>query len=293
MAPFNRAQIIMQTQGTNPKITSSYKGIINCVRRINTEEGFKALWRGTMPDLLKEIPIPVAMFFTQAFLMYKLASGKEPQTGWEAFRNLLIVNLGSTATGVLIGHPFELARIHLANDMGSNQLMRNYTGMIDFWRKVRQKNGISGLYKGVASTLGYYLSRSAIIMGFGVVSPHVLTRRGELMISFEVFMSKFKILVAVFLLYPLETVRKRIMMQAARSSANSHYSNVFDCCRKMYQQEGFRSFYGGFSLTLLRIFGLVFPTFLFLNELAQVAKDNEKEDREGISDEKEEDVTDF
>jgi len=45
--PIFRSKIIMQTQGTNSQVHTPFKGVLNTMRRIISEQGFQALWRGS------------------------------------------------------------------------------------------------------------------------------------------------------------------------------------------------------------------------------------------------------
>jgi solute carrier family 25 (mitochondrial adenine nucleotide translocator), member 4/5/6/31 len=53
------------------------------------------------------------------------------------------------------------------------------------------------------------------------------------------------------LTYPLDTIRKRLMMQVARSDEMVQYRGARDCFKKMVAQEGYRSLYKGLTLRLV------------------------------------------
>ena len=54
-APFDRVKTLLQIQHTSLQLTpeTRYKGIGNCLKRIYTEEGPFALWRGNMASIYK------------------------------------------------------------------------------------------------------------------------------------------------------------------------------------------------------------------------------------------------
>merc|ERR1711871_1281328 len=64
MSPVERIKILMQTQDSNPKIISGevprYTGIADCFRRVHSEQGLAAFWRGNFTNVLRYFP-------TQAF----------------------------------------------------------------------------------------------------------------------------------------------------------------------------------------------------------------------------------
>ena len=63
-APIERVKLLIQTQDANPKIKSGevkrYMGIANCFKRVSSEQGIGAFWRGNLTNVLRYFP-------TQAF----------------------------------------------------------------------------------------------------------------------------------------------------------------------------------------------------------------------------------
>ena len=53
--------------------------------------------------------------------------------------------------------------------------------------------------------------------------------------------------------YPLDTVRRRLMMQSGRSDIL--YANTMDCFRKIYRDEGGRAFFKGSLSNVFRATG--------------------------------------
>ena len=52
--------------------------------------------------------------------------------------------------------------------------------------------------------------------------------------------------------YPLDTVRRRLMMQSGRKGADIQYTGTMDCIRKITSQEGPRAFFKGSLSNVLR-----------------------------------------
>ena len=63
-APIERVKLIIQTQDSNPMIRSGevkrYTGIADCFKRVASEQGIGAFWRGNFTNVLRYFP-------TQAF----------------------------------------------------------------------------------------------------------------------------------------------------------------------------------------------------------------------------------
>merc|ERR1719198_204012 len=60
MAPVERVKLLLQTQDSNPKVISGevekYKGIGDCFARVQSEQGFKAFWRGNLVNCIRYAP---------------------------------------------------------------------------------------------------------------------------------------------------------------------------------------------------------------------------------------------
>ena len=52
--------------------------------------------------------------------------------------------------------------------------------------------------------------------------------------------------------YPLDTIRRRIMMQVQTQQGEFLYKNAWHCIQVIFKQEGFRGFFVGYSANLIR-----------------------------------------
>ena len=60
---------------------------------------------------------------------------------------------------------------------------------------------------------------------------------------------------AAALTYPIDTIKKRLMMQVARPDDMVQYKGARDCFNKMVAQEGYRSLFKGLTLRLVTSIG--------------------------------------
>ena len=58
--------------------------------------------------------------------------------------------------------------------------------------------------------------------------------------------------VAGIISYPMDTVRRRMMMQSGRKGADVMYKSTLDCWRKVAAQEGGAAFFKGAFSNILR-----------------------------------------
>jgi len=52
--------------------------------------------------------------------------------------------------------------------------------------------------------------------------------------------------------YPLDTVRRRLMMNAGKTGADSMYDGTLDCFKKIYHNEGGKAFFKGCLSNVIR-----------------------------------------
>ena len=57
-APIERIKLLLQTQDANPNIPANqrYNGIVDCYKRVVSEQGFRSLWRGNLASVLRCFP---------------------------------------------------------------------------------------------------------------------------------------------------------------------------------------------------------------------------------------------
>lgn len=63
--------------------------------------------------------------------------------------------------------------------------------------------------------------------------------------------------------YPLDTIKRRLMMQSGRNGSDIMYKNAFDCCRKMIRTEGVLGFYKGVVPGMIRAVGSALVLVLY------------------------------
>ena len=116
--------MLLQTQDTNVKIKSGefsrYSGIINCFVRVVKDEGFFALYRGNLANVLRYFP-------TQALNFAFKDSFKKYLNPYDSKTNKYKFMIGNVLSGSAAGasslcfvYPLDFARTRLAADIGKS-----------------------------------------------------------------------------------------------------------------------------------------------------------------------------
>ncbi|VDN24452.1 unnamed protein product [Cylicostephanus goldi] len=130
--------------------------------------------------------------------------------------------LGSIAAGGLGGvtalfllYPFDFARTRLAVDVNENGT-RKFKGMLDCLDKVRKREGCLGWYRGFSPSVQFVFASRAVFFGiFDVLRTSVADPK-QLHFMTLWLIAQVCLITSGLLCYPLDTVRRQMMMQAGK-----------------------------------------------------------------------------
>jgi solute carrier family 25 (mitochondrial adenine nucleotide translocator), member 4/5/6/31 len=141
---------------------------------------------------------------------------KEP---WKFFAGNMASGGAAGATSLLFVYPLDFARTRLATDVGKGNA-REFNGLVDCISKIFKSDGIYGLYRGFGiSVVGIIFYRAAYFGCFDTGKVFLFEDFKKANI-FAVWMFAQAVTVCSGILsYPLDTVRRRLMMQSGRADA--------------------------------------------------------------------------
>lgn len=257
-------------------------------REVYRKEGILAFWRGNTPNVIRQGGAAALNFMLMD--TYKIAitpimnltlnlPSNRPHFQRKKRRTLLSSFLsgglaGGTTTTVL--YPIEFLRTRLAMDTGyRNRMYPN--GMRDVFCGIWKTDGVRGLYQGFGIALGgVMLYRALHLGGYDACKTELVHRRqygGNCNRNSTVeattttdpnvslsFMERFAIaqivsITAGTICYPLDTVRRNLMMQAGRTQEERLYRNSLHAFQRIFVEEGLRGFYFGIGPNLVRSVG--------------------------------------
>jgi solute carrier family 25 (adenine nucleotide translocator) protein 4/5/6/31 len=253
-APLERVKLILQNQISIEVIDKPYVGIKDCFIRLNRTEGFFSLWRGNLPNVLRYFPNQAMNFAIKDTLKEILCPFDPKKNFWKFF-------LGSCLSGGLAGsisltvcHPIDLVRTRLATDNKSKSGERLFSGTIDCFRKIIQSEGIIGVYRGfMVSVLGIFSFRAVYFGGYDSLKSKLSNKNSNFLIKW--LLAQSVTISSSMMFYPLDTIRRRIMMESGKKEEYKKYKNARDCFVKMLQKESYWGFYKGFLTNAIKISG--------------------------------------
>jgi len=257
MAPVERVKLLMQTQDSNPKVRSGevkrYSSIVDCVRRVSSEQGMLAFWRGNLVNCLRYAPQQgSALAFNDAInAMFPVYSSKTDP--WKSLGSKLFSGGLAGAVANTICYPFDFARTRLASDLGGGKAQ--FKGITDCIMQTVRSQGLTGLYTGWTPTvIGAFVYRAGQLGLFKQIqdlNPYATDRGAIGAVSSFVAVTVARSAIMPFN-YPFDTVRRRMMLQAEKPISERLYKGSIDCFQQILKKEGTGGVYKGFVPELFR-----------------------------------------
>lgn len=278
VAPIERVKLLMQLQNSLQQKEYRNKSAWQVTKTVYTQQGLLAFWRGNMPNLLmqagssslnfmlmdffkSEVVNPIMIYTMQLPSKRSTQQRKHRRSLWSSFLSGGLA--GATATTIL--YPIAFLRTRLAMDVGVNTETRQYPrGMRDAFCSTFKTDGVRGLYQGYGIALvGGIIYRALHLGGYDALkteiirynSTHSNTTTPQLLWMERIAAAQCVSLAAALCMYPVDSVRRRLMMQAGIPENERLYRNSLDCIRVILRQEGMRGFYLGLGPNLVRSVG--------------------------------------
>jgi len=254
-APIERVKLLIQNQDEmikSGRLQTPYKGIVDCFSRVISEEGFISLWRGNTANVLRYFPTQALNFaFKDQFKrMFGYSQAKDGY--WKWFMGNLASGGAAGACSLLFVYSLDYARTRLANDNKAAKKggERQFTGLIDVYRKTLATDGVQGLYRGFnISCVGIIVYRGLYFGMYDSLKPVVLT--GNMKDSFlGAFFLGWGITIGAGLAsYPIDTIRRRMMMTSGEAVK---YKSSMHAFKEIVAKEGTKSLFKGAGANILR-----------------------------------------
>jgi solute carrier family 25 (adenine nucleotide translocator) protein 4/5/6/31 len=246
VAPIERVKLLLQVQDAQKTIAvdKRYKGIIDVLVRVPKEQGFLALWRGNLANVIRYFPTQALNFaFKDTYKRLFIGGVDKKKEFWKFFIGNLASGGAAGATSLCFVYPLDFARTRLAADIGK-KADREFKGLADCLIKIAKHDGPIGLYRGFfVSVQGIIIYRAAYFGCFDTIKALVTKDPKNLNFFLTWAIAQVVTVCSGILSYPWDTIRRRMMMQSGRKDIL--YKNTWDCTVKIVRNEGPRALFKG------------------------------------------------
>jgi len=251
-APIERVKLLVQNQGEmlkSGRLSEPYKGIIDCGSRVLREEGVGAFWRGNLANVLRYFPTQALNFSLKPIMSRAFNVKKED--GYLAFVASNIASGGLAGVGSLcLVYSLDFCRTRLAADAKAAKKggERQFSGMIDVYKKIIQTDGVTGLYRGfVISAVGIFIYRGLYFGLYDSIKPLLPKQLSGFIVDFILGWGVTTL--AGLASYPIDTIRRRMMMT---SGEGVKYRSSIHAFTEILSKEGVPALFRGAGANILR-----------------------------------------
>lgn len=249
-APIERVKLLVQNQSEMLKqgsLDRPYTGVMDCTMRTLKSEGLFAFWRGNWANVLRYFPTQALNFAFKDTVKNTFKTSKNAPQYEKFAKNILSGGVAGSLSLVFV-YSLDYCRTRLANDAKSKDGKRQFNGMIDVYVKTLKTDGIQGLYRGFTiSCVGIFVYRGMYFGLYDSLKPILIGEHAGVFISF--ILGWVVTVTAGLMSYPIDTVRRRMMMTSGQAVK---YSGSLDCTRQILKNEGFMSMMKGAGANVLR-----------------------------------------
>jgi len=253
-APIERVKLMVQNQDEmlkSGRLDKPYTGVLDCTKRILSEEGVIPFWRGNLANCLRYFPTQALNFAFKDKIKAQFKPTKQDGGMVRLSKNVASGGIAG-ALSLCFVYSLDYARTRLANDTKKAKkgggTERQFNGLFDVYKKTLASDGISGLYRGfVISCVGIIVYRGCYFGFYDTLKPIMLGEDAGMLSS---FLLGYAVTVTAGLCsYPIDTIRRRMMMTSGEAVK---YSGSLDCTVQVLKNEGVLSFYKGAGANILR-----------------------------------------
>eukprot|EP01006_Ploeotia_vitrea_P017364 TRINITY_DN48474_c0_g1_i1.p1 TRINITY_DN48474_c0_g1~~TRINITY_DN48474_c0_g1_i1.p1 ORF type:complete len:260 (-),score=-0.24 TRINITY_DN48474_c0_g1_i1:274-1053(-) len=235
-----------------------YRNLFDFIRQVRASKGLSEFWRGNMTNCLRFAPVQGAVLAVNELILASWNS----KTDRQDFGSKLLAG-GIAGTVVTFFHfPIDSARVKVAEDKSRSrwkETPKQFNGVLDCIRQTVNNNGLTALHRGAGVTLtGAFIHRGLQLGLFGQMMSMIPqeSKKGVTGLFKTYLCATVANAVAAFASYPVDTIRRRLILESAHSSCQT----ARDTFAMILEREGARSFFRGASAVIFRSVGPIVLT---------------------------------
>ena len=236
---------------------SKYTGISHTIGVMLREEGVRSFWKGLLASqFISVVYTPIQ--FTSFYFLTQQSSKHLNLSPSHPGIHMICGSLAGVA-GIVAAHPFDTVRTRLVGQ-GEPKL---YKGQLDAIRSIFKYEGVYGFYRGLlpnvalvgpqagATFVSYEAFKKAWTSFFSDEKDRQHISQQSTSVLCNLTAGAFSGIVSKSLIYPLDSIKKRLQVQGFEEARNKFgstrvYLGMIDCTLKITREESFLGLYKGF-----------------------------------------------
>uniref|UniRef100_A0A034WV98 Solute carrier family 25 member 35 n=1 Tax=Bactrocera dorsalis TaxID=27457 RepID=A0A034WV98_BACDO len=272
--PVEIVKIRMQLQGelaAPGTYVVPYRNTIHALVTIVKNEGWTGLQKGLVPAMhFQFILNSIRIGFYHTAVRNQWTSN---ESGGESFGKNLLLAISAGAVGAYLSSPFFMIKTQMQSEAPKKVAVgyqHHHTGMYNAMRKIYEKNGIAGLWRGSFACIPRVtVASGAQIATFAemktLLHEHNLVVQPSLNTVCGGFLAG---LVVSITITPPDVIATRLYNQGVDAQGKGLFYNGWsDCASKILRIEGISGLYKGFWTTYVRLTPQSILALLFFEEL--------------------------
>jgi solute carrier family 25 (mitochondrial adenine nucleotide translocator), member 4/5/6/31 len=240
-SPLEVAKLRLQTQ------PGMYNGIVDCLVRIPREEGIFAYWKGNATNVLRYFPTQALNFaINDGVNRMFFPLGKRNYSYNDQLWRGLVAGGAAGGTSLAFVYSLDLVRTRLSVDIGKKG-EKNYNGFIHCYSQTFKEGGFKALYKGFGiSVIGIIPYRAVYFGGYDVLKAIFLKPDSSFFLKW--FISQTNTIMAQFLTYPIDTIRRVQMLGGTKKKDGTiypQYRSAWHCLISIVKERGVPALFKG------------------------------------------------
>lgn len=230
---------------------ASSPSMFHAAQTIVRREGFTALWKGNVPALCLWVSYAIVQF--AAYDVLKEAINEDVEAPRRRALGVFLAGALASTTATLATYPFDITRTQLAVQGPGTQ--RAFSSMNSFLSHTLATRGVSGLYAGLGPAVLSVTPHMGLSFAIyeslkaGLPDGHYNHTHGWSRTLKKGLLGGIAGGTSKLLVYPLDTVKKRLQVQLPHTPHHTHTNGMMACVRGIYAAEGVRGFYRGIAPT--------------------------------------------
>ncbi|CAN6887962.1 unnamed protein product [Brassica oleracea var. botrytis] len=253
VCPLDVIKTRLQVVGLPEAPVSGKRGsvIITSLQDIVKKDGVRGMYRGLSPTIIALLP-NWAVYFS---VYGKLKDVLQSSDGKLSVGANMVAAAGAGAATSIATNPLWVVKTRLMTQ-GIRTDVVPYKSIMSAFSRICHEEGLRGLYSGILPSLAGISHVAIQFPAYEKIKQYMAnidnTSVDNLSPGSVAIASSIAKVLASVLTYPHEVIRAKLQEQGQMRNAETKYSGVVDCVKKVFRSEGIPGMYRGCATNLLR-----------------------------------------